>query len=348
MLFFRLLILIGVLSVSYGVQASEPMVDAAQLREWLHYLSSDEMKGRANGSPEIKKAAHWLVEQYKENGLKAVPGQKGFLQPAQVKPRGSETPVDIENVIGYLEGSDPVLKNEYILLSGHYDHVGTNPDLEGDTIFNGADDDGSGVILTLGIVRSLHKMKQQPGFSGLKRSLLVVAWAGEELGLRGSKSYLEKPFLPVNNMMVNLNFEMVGHTEKLGKKQVWQVGHKFSNLYATIKDEFTPFGWTLKEDAFPKMGLFFRSDNATFALLEMNREAKTAVGIPAHSFSTWGGEGHYHQVNDEPDTIDYENLAELTQAMTAVVLKLANQEDRIAWIENEFVQFSRPDEKEGE
>jgi len=342
MLKLRFLVFICTLAACAQLSAAEPQVSAEQLRSWLSYLASDEMKGRANGSPEIRKAADWLAERYKEAGMKPAPGRSSYFQHAKITHRGSDELIDIINVIGYLEGSDPSLKDEYILISGHYDHVGVNLELEGDTIFNGADDDGSGVVLGLGIIHTLHKMKQDPNFKGFKRSLVIVAWAGEELGLKGSKSYMKDPFLPVEKMNVNLNFEMVGHTQKKGKKQVWMVGNKFSDLFSIIHDDFAPFGWTLAEDAFPKMNLFFRSDNATFALLETNREARTAVGIPAHSFSTWGGEEHYHQVTDEPDKIDYENLAGLTEIMSHVVVKVANREKRIEWIENDFLQFSRP------
>jgi hypothetical protein len=318
----------------------EPMVPAETLNNWLTFLASDEMKGRDNGSPEIEKAAQWLAEKYKELGLQPVPGQESFFQEYTVISRIDGSDIPAKNVIGYLRGSDPKLADEYIVLSAHYDQVGVDESLEGDQILNGADDNASGVVTMLGIARTLQKLREQGKTMG--RSLLVTAWSGEEMGLQGSRHYAKNPFLPVDKMAVNLNFELVGHTTASGKNTFWMTGAKFSNLHEAVGTHATANGWSLVDNPFPDMNLFFRSDNLAFAMLEVDRQARTAVGIPVDTFSTWGGEDHYHQVHDEPDKVDYDNLAAFVRLFTEITLDLSRSDSVPAWQENDAFAFSRP------
>ena len=339
-LFFWLLAVAASALHLLGSDAIPAKVSANELKGWVSYLSSDEMKGRKNGSEEIERAAQWLAERFKELGLTPAPGSQSYFQEYEIEHKEEKFPA--KNVIGWMEGDDPELKAEYIVLTGHYDHVGTNPELEGDTIFNGADDDASGVAAAMGVAASLGRLRGDGNFT-LKRSLLVIAFSGEELRLLGSEHYTKHPLVPLEKMAVNLNFELVGHSEKNGRNKFFMSGQSYSDLFDYAKASAPAYGWELIDNPFPEMKLFFRSDNVRFALLEFDRENKTGMGIPAHAFSTWGGEEHYHQVFDEADRMDFENMAGFVRMMSGLAAKLANQPEWVQWKEGGDIAFRRPE-----
>src|SRR6185369_7903937 len=118
--------------------------------------------------------------------------------------------IHTQNVVGILEGSDPVLKNEYVAIGAHYDHVGTNPFWPGeDKIWNGADDDGSGTVSVLSIAEAFAKGAQKP-----RRSILFIWHAGEEKGLWGSQYFTDNPTVPIGQVITQLNIDMIGRTKK--------------------------------------------------------------------------------------------------------------------------------------
>ena len=132
---------------SYAVSPSE-------LREWVSYLASDELKGRSNGSPEMREAAIWLSGKFKEFGAFPPDDLDGYLQPFQTLSRGRS--VSERNVVGAIEGTDPGLKNEYIILTAHFDHVGIRNAIDGDSIYNGADDNAAGTCTLSGIAKTIN------------------------------------------------------------------------------------------------------------------------------------------------------------------------------------------------
>ncbi|CAM2007325.1 M20/M25/M40 family metallo-hydrolase [Acanthopleuribacter pedis] len=327
------------LTAPFWVSAEEPIpqTSAKQLKTWVDELAGDAMEGRKEGTPGAKRAAEWLANEFKTLGLKPLPGAEGYFQSFDFTFQKQE--LSARNVMAMLEGSDPKLKDEWIMLSAHYDHVGTKPEGEGDLIFNGADDNASGVAVCLAVGEVLAKMKKEG--RGPKRSVVIIGWAAEELGLFGSGHFAKNPLLPLEKMVVNLNFEMVGHTKKLGKKKLWLTGGPYSDLHKIVIAKAKDAGWEYVDAPFPKLNLFVRSDNIRFAMLESDREKRTAVGIPAHSFSTWGGGEHYHQVHDNPEHLDIENMTELAGIMTAITRQVADQKAWIQWLENDFYSFSR-------
>ena len=138
--------------------------------------------------------------------------------------------------------------------------------------------------------------------------------------------------------MLNLNFEMVGRTGNLGKKQFWVTGAEYSNLFLTFKQNFKKYNWEVNKSPFPEMKLFFRSDNASFINLASDRATNTVFGIPAHSISTWGKEGHYHQATDDVGALDFENILEFISTMSQEVISLANNKN-IYWNSSRSVKF---------
>ena len=296
---------------------------AESYQKWVTYMASDEMKGRANGSKEIDVVAHWIASQFNNAGLSYPPEMETHLQSFQAK--GA---IPYRNVIGYLEGSDPAKAHEYIIVSAHYDHIGTS----GGLVNNGADDNASGVAALIGVAHQLQKSRPE-------RSMLFIAWSGEEEGFLGSKYYITEPVLPLENAVLNINFEMVGHTKGLGKKQFWLTGAKYSSLYKELKKISDEKDWTVSSSPFPELSLFWRSDNISLALLDVNQETKTAYGIPAHTISTWGREGHYHSPNDDADKIDFENLAQFADTLSYMLIKLSSLPSVVQWHETSDISF---------
>jgi len=199
-------------------------------------------------------------------------------------PKKSE--VHSQNVIGIIEGTDPKLKNEYIIYSAHYDHVGIGaPDATGDTIYNGARDNAVGTTTVLSVAENLAKYPT-------KRSALFILFTGEEKGLLGSKYYTEHPVLPLNQMVYCFNSDNGGYNDT---SVATIIGLERTTANENIKDAAKEFGLTAIDDPAPEQNLFDRSDNVYFA----------AKGIPAPTYSlgfrSFDGEvtKYYHQAGDE-------------------------------------------------
>ncbi len=226
-----------------------------------------------------------------------------------------------QNVVGVLEGSDGSLKKEYVALGAHYDHVGVGAPINGDAIYNGADDDGSGTVSILAIAEAFAK-RPRP-----KRSLLFVWHAGEEKGLWGSKYFTENPTVPMDKVVAQLNLDMVGRAQKpndtntaLAKPhEVFVVGSKvmsteLGNLSEAVNKSYLNLSFNYKYDD-PKdpEKIFFRSDHFNYAL----------QGIPI-IFYTDGEHEDYHKVTDHVEKIDFENLLKISRTVYAMAWELGN------------------------
>lgn len=312
--------------ISFSINAAASSIKkptSEDFKSWVTFMASDEMKGRANGSEEIEVVAHWIASEFENAGLKNVPGMDDYFQSFQ----GNKSN-PYRNVIAYLKGSNPKKAHEYIILSAHYDHIG----LTDGVVNNGADDNASGVSTLLGLAHHLQQAKPE-------RSVLFIAWSGEEEGMLGSKFYTEHPVLPLENGVLNVNFEMVGHTKGQGKKQFWVTGAKYSSLYEDLKQIGLERNWNVSPSPFPELNLFWRSDNVSFALLDVDKQNKTAYGIPAHSISTWGREGHYHSPADDIHNLDYDNLALFSETMSSMLVELAARPTVAQWRDTDDVTF---------
>lgn len=209
--------------------------------------------------------------------------------------------ITTQNVIGIVEGTDPKLKNEYIIYSAHYDHVGIGtPDESGDVIYNGARDNAVGTTTVLSMAQNLAMFPT-------KRSALFILFTGEEKGLLGSKFYVENPVLPLNQMVYCFNSDNAGYNDT---SVATIIGLPRTTAEANIKDAVATFGLTAIDDPAPEQGLFDRSDNVHFA----------AKGIPAPTFSlgfrSFDGDvtKYYHRPGDEAQTLDYEYLEKFFRA----------------------------------
>lgn len=231
-----------------------------------------------------------------------------------------------QNVIGIVEGTDPELRDEYLLLTAHYDHVGTGknggaPYTEQDSIFNGARDNAFGTAALLGAAKALAA--QAP-----RRSVIFLAVTGEEIGLLGSQYYAEHPLLPLEQTIFNLNTDGAGYNDV---SYVSIVGYGRSGTDQHIEAAANIFGLDVFPDPAPEQNLFDRSDNASFA----------KKGVPALCFSpgltSFDEEiaKYYHQAADNPDTIDFPYLHKYAQAFTRAARLIADDDKRPFWVEGD-------------
>lgn len=243
----------------------------------------------------------------------------------QVESKGIRKEViHTQNVVGTLEGTDPELKNEYIIYSAHYDHVGIGkPDAKGDSIYNGARDNAIGTTAVLNIAENLAKYPT-------KRSALFILFTGEEKGLLGSRYYVQNPVLPLNQMIYCFNTDGGGYNNT---SLATIAGLKRTTAQKHMVEGAKTFG--LKaiaiDDVAPEEGLFDRSDNVSFA----------AVGIPAPTYST-GFDAfdeeinkYYHQAGDEADSLDYDYLVKFYQGYVLSGRLIANDPEKPFWVKGD-------------
>lgn len=226
------------------------------------------------------------------------------------------------NVVGVIEGTDPVLKNEYILLAAHYDHVGVT-DSHGtgtgeDTIYNGARDNAVGVAAIMSAVK--HFASHPP-----KRSVVFAAWTAEEKGLLGSRYYAENPLIPLEQTIFNLNIDGAGYNDT---SRVTIIGLNRTDAASRLTASAEAFGLEAHDDPAPEQNLFDRSDNVNFA----------ARGIPAPTYSlgfTAFDEEinhYYHQVTDESDSLDFEYITRYVRSYVYAASLIANMEETPFWL----------------
>lgn len=229
-----------------------------------------------------------------------------------------------QNVIGTIEGTDPKLKDEYVIYSAHYDHIGIGrPNAEGDSIYNGARDNAIGTTAVLTIAENLAKYPT-------KRSALFILFTGEEKGLLGSQYYVQNPVLPLNQMIYCFNTDGGGYNNT---SLATIAGLKRTTAQKHMVEGAKTFGLKALDidDVAPEQGLFDRSDNVSFA----------AVGIPAPTYST-GFDAfdeeinkYYHQAGDEADSIDYDYLVKFYQGYVLSGRLIANDPEKPFWVKGD-------------
>ena len=261
------------------------------VKKHLYILADDDMEGRKAGTPGIEKAAQYIETEFKNIGLTFFEDATSYRQ--NFKAKG----LDLFNVIGVLEGKS--LKDEFVIISAHYDHLGMKNKKNKDGIYNGANDDASGVAAVL----ALAKYFKEKGDN--ERSIIFVAFTAEEMGIIGS-NYFGTTVNP-ENIVAGINIEMIGKESSFGPKTAWLSGFDRSDFGAIIQKNLEGTDYKLYPDPYPKYRLFFRSDNAALAKL----------GIPAHSFSTTqiDIDKDYHKVSDEAEGLDVDTITETIRAI---------------------------------
>ncbi len=235
-------------------------------------------------------------------------------------PAPKATPVKLRNVIGVLPGSDPVLRDSYVLVTAHYDHLGIRGSGPGDHIYNGADDDASGTASALEIAETLAALPERP-----RRSVVFMTFFGEELGEVGSRYYAAHPVFPLAKTAVDLNLEQLGRTDEAGvgvqTGQYYLTGFEFTDLAPVLRQAAKPFGIRVVNDKERNEQYFRQSDNYAFA----------EAGVPSTTIAVAYQFSDYHQPGDEWPKLDYDNMAKVDAAVALGVWEVASNPDAPAW-----------------
>lgn len=269
-----------------------------------------------SGFNKVLKAAKVKRKVLDKNGLSSLEGLDLSFELNIDKPTNSITG---ENVIAFIEGTDK--KEEVLIITAHYDHLG----IEGNKVFNGADDDGSGTVSLLEIAESF-KMAEKDGFKP-RRSILIMPVSGEEKGLLGSKYYSENPVFPLENTIANLNIDMIGRYDKHHKEDsnyVYLIGSdKLSNDLHELSESVNRasininLDYRYNEESDPNR-FYYRSDHYNFA----------KNGVPVIFYFS-GVHKDYHKETDTVEKIDFDKTAKISRLVFLTAWELANREERI-------------------
>jgi hypothetical protein len=303
-------------AVAASVEKAKALVTTDVLKKHAYFLADDALEGRCSGYPGCNKAADYIADLMKKAGLAPAGDEGTYFQKFKVK--GRET----KNCVGLLEGTDADLKKEYVVIGAHYDHVGTAEQDDfgrmgaggDDTIWNGADDNGSGTTTVLAVIKAFTE-------GGLKtrRSIVFILFSGEEAGLIGSRHYCKNPIAPIGQHVYMLNLDMVGRNpqkpmevqgvgsgEGGGLRKIVERACEKSGLKAKITDQVTLLGGD--------------SDHSSF------RDKK----VP-YTFFFSGFHRDYHRPSDTADKLSYDQLQKVAGTSIDILLDVAALDERPKW-----------------
>jgi hypothetical protein len=310
-------------------------VNNKDLYKHIEVLSSDSLEGRETGKPGQKMAAEYIANHFKKIGIPPYK-RKTYYQKFKVKSERhickcddcdlaffkrifkSNQTIKGENVLGYIEGSD--LKDELLIITAHYDHLGKHDSL----IFNGADDDASGVSAALEIAEAFMLAKK--GGNGPRRSILIMPVSGEEKGLLGSRYYTDNPIYPLENTVANLNIDMIGRLDDWHENgnYVYLIGsdrlsYDLHNLNEKINDDYIGIDLDYRfNDKDDPNRYYYRSDHYNFA----------KNNIPVIFYFN-GVHEDYHKPSDTIEKIDFDKINTITRLIFLTAWEIANRDERI-------------------
>ncbi|WP_406684851.1 M20/M25/M40 family metallo-hydrolase [Seonamhaeicola sp. MEBiC1930] len=287
-----------------GCGTKAKLSEEGSIKTSLGYLASDELEGRNTGTAGIEKAAIFIENYFRKNKV----------SPYFTSYRDSFNLDKIVgyNIVGYVEGNDKKLKDEFVILGAHYDHIGVIKEVNGDTIANGANDDASGTVAVMEWAKYFANSKSN------KRSLLFTLYDAEEMGLKGSKHLAEKLKKENIKLYTMINFEMIGVPRAKTKKLAYITGYNKSNIASKINEyaDIEIIDYFSKSEDY---NLFKRSDNYPFY---------QQFGIPAHAISTFDFTNfeYYHHVDDEAGLINYAHMTYFINTMIPAIEGITNSE----------------------
>lgn len=264
-----------------------------------------------------------VIRVYNRDFFKRVSEAKPGVMDARLSvriPQPLEQPVQLRNVAGILPGSDPALADTYVLVTAHYDHLGKRLVGEGDLIYNGANDDASGVASVIEIASALSAARPAP-----RRSVLFMAYFGEEKGLLGSRYYARHPLVPLIKTVANLNLEQLGRTDgdhPTGTATL--TGFDYSDITKALEMAGAATGVKIYNPETNSDAYFARSDNQSLA----------DRGVPAHTLLTSFEFPDYHKVGDEWEKIDYANLEKVNRTVALTIMMVADSTEPPHWNES--------------
>ncbi|MDC1063707.1 M28 family metallopeptidase [Flavobacteriales bacterium] len=330
-----LILLIPFFSSSQENLSYAESINNKDLYKHIEVLSSDSLEGRETGKPGQKMAAEYIANQFRKIGIPPYK-RKTYYQKFKVKSERhickcddcdlaffkrifkSNQTIRGENVLGYIEGSD--LKDELLIITAHYDHLGKHDSL----IFNGADDDASGVSAALEIAEAFMLAKKEG--SGPRRSILIMPVSGEEKGLLGSRYYTDNPIYPLENTVANLNIDMIGRLDDWhdNGNYVYLIGsdrlsYDLHNLNEKINDDYIKIDLDYRfNDKDDPNRYYYRSDHYNFA----------KNNIPVIFYFN-GVHEDYHKPSDTIEKIDFDKINTITRLIFLTAWEIANRDERI-------------------
>jgi hypothetical protein len=307
-------------------------VCAACIRAHEEFLASDAMQGRGSGTHDELVAATYIASELRQYGIEPAGDHGSYIQRAPliqeflaqpVLPQGTTADRTAHvsggvrytwNAVGMLRGRDPVLRHSAVLLSAHLDHLGIGAPVNGDNIYHGADDDASGVAAVLELARVLGR--------GLRprRTVIFAFFGSEETGGQGSSYFRDHPPLPLKDIVVNLEFEMIGRGDPAVKAdELWLTGWERTNLGPAL----AAHGAKLVGDPHPGQKFFMRSDNYVLA----------KSGVVAQTISSYGLHRDYHQPSDDLAHLDFRHMDAAIGSLLGPIEWLVNSDFEPKWNE---------------
>jgi len=305
-----LLFIASLATAQTATQKATTPVSQESVKKYMQGLASDEMRGRGSATADELMAAKYIASQLKLLKIEPAGDEGGYLQTVKFMIR--QVDATTTNVVGILRGSDPKLAKETILLSAHLDHLGIGREVNGDNIYNGADDDASGCTAVLELAEALAAGPRP------RRTVVFALFGSEEIGGFGARYFQEHPPVPVESFVANLEFEMIGRPDAaVAPHTLWLTGYERSNLGA----ELAKHGARLVADPHPEQHFFQRSDNYVLAL----------KGIIAHTVSSYGLHSDYHRPSDDLAHVDFAHMTEAIDSMVEPVRWLVNSDFKPQW-----------------
>ena len=296
----RKLLAILVLTV-LALQCAVAQDQQKRLEGHLYYLASDAMRGREAGSADALKAAQYVKEEFRKMGLS--PWMECYEQPFTVK----QSQGTCRNIVGVIEGSDPQLKQEYIILGAHYDHLGTKAD---GTVYNGADDNASGTAAIIEVARQLLSHRAE-----LKRSVIICAFDAEEIGLHGSNIMANcMDVMAPNRVRMMMSIDMVGWLRQGGALRLTGTG-TLKGCSDMLDEVAALTGIKIATSGF-ESSPFTATDTEPFA----------RRGVPTLAVTT-GLKSPYHKPEDDPELIDYPGLSKVVDYLAVLTLRMASDKE---------------------
>lgn len=313
-----LFLLMSVFSFSLFSQAE---ITEAELKAHVLFLASEKNAGRYPGGKANRRVVKYLKKEFKNIGITAFDmGYKQNFKAALRLDKGIEEKPVVKtcNVVGFIEGHDAILKNEYIVLGAHYDHLGLGgPSSKSDkknTIHYGADDNASGTAALLEIAEKIASQKQT-----LKRSIIFIAFGAEEQGLLGSKYFVENPLVPLSQIKLMINMDMVGRMNK--EKQVYMGG---AGTFPDGVNFMQTLGKSLNLTPIVHAGSVGGSDHVSFY----------KKGISVLGMHT-GGHPQYHTPEDTVDLINFKGQKQYCEYVFKTIMKLATTDYNMGFIQQD-------------
>ena len=305
------------------IRTAANMITPAKALGWLAVITDDSMGGRNTPSIGLEKTAQYLADNYHAWEMLPAGENSGWFQRYTLQATQTNAP----NVVAMVRGSDPVLRDEYVIFSSHMDHLGTvgdgvggcspftRPDGTIDRICNGADDNGSGTVAVLSIAQAVASLNGRT-----RRSIVVLNVSGEEKGLLGSAYYADHPTLPLGNVVADINLDMISHNSP---DSIVVIGKEHSDMGVTLArvqaahPELKLIG---SDDIWPTENFYSRSDHYNFA----------RKGVPVLFFFN-GTHPQYHRADDEVKLINGSKLARVAQLAFYLGVEIANSTAKPQW-----------------